>query len=130
MYVSRKELEQEAAIKAYMDELEALSDDELLDMYEGKTSKSQGAKTHRGAEKYEAAPASTPGISPKEFTEKHWRNVKGGKKTLGIFFRGRTRKKGEVREAQQFAISKGRYNEEEIVAHLRKQNRYSEFGFK
>jgi hypothetical protein len=74
--------------------------------------------------------ATTKTISPTEFTTKHWRNVKGdGKKELGIFFRGKTRKRDEPIEARQFRRGGGRYDEAAILDHLRKSGRLSEFPF-
>jgi hypothetical protein len=129
VYVSARDRELCALACAYRDELAAKPYAELIAMYEAlfddrpsKTSRSNAEKTAR--------PARIEGrVTPTEFTKKHEKYVLGGKREIERFFRGKSRKKGEVPEAKQFSIGDGQYDEARIVAYLKKMKRYSEIGY-
>lgn len=75
------------------------------------------------------SPAARVGITPRAFKEKHARFVDGGEKYLDKWFKGHSRKKGEIPPGDKFKIigSYGQYDEEAMVAALKEAGKYSEF---
>lgn len=78
------------------------------------------------AEAAAAIARSKEGITPKNFTEKHARYIRGGADYLDKWFNGKRRSKGERPGAAAFRISRGYYDEAGMVAALKEAGVYSE----
>src|SRR5262249_40593332 len=108
------------------DELNLLTNDALIELHEGGL---ESAKTHSTKAAGRGRDARRNEITPTEFAKKYERNVQGGKKTIERFFRGKTRKVGERPEGKAFSLGGGLYDEDAIVAHLRRSLRFLDGGW-